>query len=569
MIAIEVTLLTGRYVATAHHDRREHEWPPHPARLFSALVAAWADAEEPDALEREALEREALEWLERCDAPAISASLPDEVAVRRPVSHYVPVNDAAVISGAQYRRRADRLEVLLQEHDALLEATAGELPQAVERMRDKIDQERDVSSMVAGAGKTNPKDAAALLPDGRIKQERQFPSVTPASPRVTYAWEETPEPEFTSVLDGLLARVTRLGHSSSLVSCRLLDTSPVATMRPGSGPLVLRCPQRGQLAALEQAHQRHQGTRPRALPFRGVRYVQGTAQQPDTATIARPDNAGDFVVFEMPADARRFPATRTVELTEALRGAIFHHADDPLPEGLSGHLPDGRPSRDPHVAFLILPNIGHVHADGRVMGLAVMLPAALDEDAARTTYRALGKWERVGPQGKCWLTLAGGRVIDLQRKQPPFELKTLQASTWSRHSKEWISATPIALPKNPGRLTSGSLVARSKAWAAAEEQIRDSCAHVGLPEPVAVAVSLDPLIPGARSTTHFPVFAQGARQGTGVRRRLVHAALRFDQEIVGPVVLGSGRFLGLGLMRPFVNRPSESAALEGQVDDER
>ena len=40
MLAIEFELLTGRYAATAHNDRSRAEWPPHPARIFSALVAA-------------------------------------------------------------------------------------------------------------------------------------------------------------------------------------------------------------------------------------------------------------------------------------------------------------------------------------------------------------------------------------------------------------------------------------------------------------------------------------------------------------------------------------------------
>ena len=39
MFAIRVECLTGRYVATAYDDRSRAEWPPHPARLFSALVA--------------------------------------------------------------------------------------------------------------------------------------------------------------------------------------------------------------------------------------------------------------------------------------------------------------------------------------------------------------------------------------------------------------------------------------------------------------------------------------------------------------------------------------------------
>ncbi|MCY3609436.1 MAG: type I-U CRISPR-associated protein Csb2 [Acidimicrobiaceae bacterium] len=546
-----MTLLTGRYVATAHHDRSGHEWPPHPARLYSALVATWADADVPDAAERAALE-----WLEALGAPTISASLADDVAVRRPVSHFVPVNDAAVVAGAQYRRRAERLDGLHHEHDQQLEAASGEPTPAIERLRERIDKERDVQSLVEAAGSTNPKAAAELLPDGRGKQERQFPSVTPLCSNVTFVWGAKPDSRVKEALDRLLARVTRIGHSSSLVSCRLVDEVPPATMRPGSGALVLRCAQHGQLAALEAAHRRHEGLRPRALPFVGVRYSEQTDAEERSPTAVRPDNAGDLVVFELPIDQRRFPTIRTVELTEALRGATFRHADDPLPEGVSGHMADGRPSRHPHVAFLALPNVGHDHADGRILGLAAMLPASLPEEAANAAYRAIGTWEQAAPQGRCRLTVGGGEVMDLHRRQPPFELSTLRAATWSRPSSEWISATPIALPKNPGRLTSGSPAARAKAWAAAEEEVRQSCIHVGLPEPAAVAVSLDPLIPGGRPAGHYPAFVQGTRRGEGVRRRVVHAAVRFDQDISGPLVLGSGRFLGLGLMRPAPTRSS-------------
>ncbi len=558
MTAIEVTLLTGRYVATAHHDRRSHEWPPHPARLFSALVATWADDEDADPDERSAIE-----WLEGQNAPAITASHPDGVSVRRPVSHFVPVNDAAVISGAQYRNRAGRIADLEDEHHQLFDSLGGEVTRKVERLRDKIDKERDVALLVDSLGATNPKAAEALLPEGRGKQERQFPSVTPDCPVVTFAWDQTPEPHLTAALDGLLSRVTRVGHSSSLVSCRLVESPPSPTMAPGDGSMVLRCTQRGQLAALEQAHSQHLGVRPRALPFVGVRYSQ-VHSEVEVGSVVRPDIAGDFVVFEIPADKRRMPMTRTVELTEALRGAVFHHAEDPLPEGLSGHRPSGSPSRDPHVAFVALPNVGHTHADGRLMGLAIMLPDQLDERASRAAYRAIGMWERAEPRGFCRLTLAGGDVLDLQRRQSPFEFLSLRHRTWAQPSRCWVSTAPIALPKSPGRLTRGSPSSRAKSWAAAEEQVRQSCAHVGLPEPEVVAISLDPLIAGARPAGDYPAFVQGTRRGDGVRRRLVHAAVLFDQEIQGPFTVGSGRFLGLGLMRPV---PDWDPSPDGSGDE--
>ena len=49
MLALRVEYLTGVCMATKHDDasRASPEWPPHPDRLYSALVAAAATL--PDA----------------------------------------------------------------------------------------------------------------------------------------------------------------------------------------------------------------------------------------------------------------------------------------------------------------------------------------------------------------------------------------------------------------------------------------------------------------------------------------------------------------------------------------
>ena len=561
MLAIEVNFLTGRYVATAYNDRERGEWPPEPARLFSALVAAWAEAGEDSA------EREALEWLEALAPPALTASA---AAPRRVVSHFVPVNDSRIISGSYYDRRAERLDAFEDQFEDELVRSGGELTKKAEGLRAKMATEADVAGQVGKVGTTPVAAALELLPEARTKQERQFPSMTPEVPRVTFAWHDAEASDGAiETLDGLLARVTRLGHSASLVSCRLVDIPPAPSHVPHTGVEIIRCTAVGQLRALEQRFAGHQAVKPRALPFAAVRYGTVVNRDRDSEASMLPNTAGDFLIFELPDDKRRFPTTRTIELTEALRGATFHYADDPLPEGLSGHLPDGRPSLDPHVGFLALPNVGHAHADGRIMGLAVMLPEALGDEAARAAFRAIGKWEEAGPDRRCRLRLAGGVTIELRRKQPPFELRTLRSQTWERPSPEWVSVTPIALPKNPGRLASGSPASRSRAWAAAEEQVRQSCLHVGLPQPAAVAVSLDPLTTGAHPAARFPAFVQGTRRASGVRRRLVHAAVRFDENVTGPVVLGSGRFMGLGLMRPLPRRAADVSESEPGVEDER
>jgi CRISPR-associated protein Csb2 len=67
-----------------------------------------------------------------------------------------------------------------------------------------------------------------------------------------------------------------------------------------------------------------------------------------------------------------------------------------------------------------------------------------------------------------------------------------------------------------------------------------------LPEPSEVTVSLPSLLRGVEDARSFPTFRGGRRA-----RRLVHARIRFPVEVAGPLVLGSGRYLGLGLMWPL------------------
>ncbi len=91
MFALRVTYLTGRVYSAAFDDgdaKTEPEWPPHPSRLFSALVAAWGDG----GAEKEL--RPALEWLENQGAPTIYAG---DRTVRKQVQAFVPVNDSRTL----------------------------------------------------------------------------------------------------------------------------------------------------------------------------------------------------------------------------------------------------------------------------------------------------------------------------------------------------------------------------------------------------------------------------------------------------------------------------------------
>ena len=537
--AIEVNLLTGRFVAARHNDRRRAEWPPDPARLFSALVATWADADDPDPAERGALL-----WLETQAPPAIAAS---DASARKVGSHFVPVNDVAVIASKWHERTARAVDQLLRERESLSDVSKSGA-RNVARIENKLAKLRDVRSQVENVGNTNPGSALAMLPERRGKQERFFPSVTPDAPRVTFVWSAVAPGGVAEVIDQLLRRVTRLGHSSSLVSCRTVERCPETNLEPGEGGITLRVVRDGQLAELERRFARHGGIVPRALPFLPASYRAAkttAAGQP----VRRPNTFGDWIVFGFDYNSRALPGTRLVDVAKALRGAVFRHADDPLPEQLSGHLSDGRPSAAPHVAFLPLPFVGFEHADGRLLGAAISVPQSTEEGVRRLLYRAIGRWEESEPKG-LELRLGRAGTLKLSRIRGLADMVTLRPSVWQRPSRFWASATPLALPRHPGRLSTGSASARSKAWELAEASVVAACRHVGLDEPVSVEVSLAPYLAGTRPVNGFPAFVQNGRGGKLLRRQLVHASLAFAEPVTGPLMLGAGRFVGLGLMRP-------------------
>jgi CRISPR-associated protein Csb2 len=67
--------LTGYAVATNPATRDRAEWPPHPARVFMALAAAWFETEPPGAEDEGrddwTAEGAALRWLETLGDPVM------------------------------------------------------------------------------------------------------------------------------------------------------------------------------------------------------------------------------------------------------------------------------------------------------------------------------------------------------------------------------------------------------------------------------------------------------------------------------------------------------------------
>lgn len=548
MLAIEVSFLTGRYVATAYNTRTEGEWPPHPARLFSALVAThFADG---SSAAESAGERDALEWLEGQGAPDIAAS---QASCRDVATVFVPVNDVASTDVDREAADAD------QARSVLAAARADGDAKAIARAsRNVTKAETALSRAIRRATavperSTNPRAALRVMPEHRTRQPRTFPSVTPEQPVVTYVWPAAhPEPPFRACLDALLARVVRVGHSSSLVSCRLVDQAPSIAWRPSSdGELTLRVVQPGQLQALTRAFEQHQELEPRVMPARPQAYERAGAQA--STPVERSVFSDDWLVLRRVAGPH-LPMTAAAGLARTIRKALLSYAEAPAPEVLSGHAADGHPTLQPHLAIVPLPFVGHVHASGAVHGVALVLPRAADHDARRTIYAALARWEgefriededtppikvNLGQAGELWLERVEWATLPT----------TLKPSTWCRAAQVWYSVTPVALDRNPGDLWARDPRKLADATGEAIACVTRACVRLGLPSPRYVEILPAAPLAGAAKARAYPAFPEDANR---TRRTLCHVRLEFESPVAGPVILGAGRFVGLGLFRPQV-----------------
>lgn len=466
MLAIEVEFLMGRALAAQWDDRGEAEWPPHPQRLFSALVATHADLGAGPKMEA------ALRWLESLPAPEIRADV--HPAYRGVVSHWVPVNDEAIKSE-----------------------------------KGKFDYRHIV--------------------ERRNRQERLFPAVVPSDPTVVFQWREAGDVELhREALRSIVENLSYLGHSASPVRACLRADPAVPTFTPvaetsNKTDRVLRVPGRGRFDRLQSVHQQRIDDESIQPPLGRTQAYVSVRALPTSLFASR----ALVLVFDR---GPRLALDSTLPLMQHLRAAVLARLGDGAHELLCGHDASGRVTQVPHLAFVPLGNINHQHADGFVKGAALVLPRATDPAIERDLQRALsGEWAlHLGPLGSISL-----RLVEHQTD----EIKALRFGAYAQTSQCWVSVTPVVFdrhPKNKGPT--------------AEQVVAASCGKIGLPEPLEVRVAPVSVVRGAPTAS---TFHGNAKQVDNRIRQ--HVWLRFDQQVRGPVLIGAGRFMGLGLCLPLSN----------------
>jgi CRISPR-associated protein Csb2 len=466
MLAIAWQYLTGSAVAATVTDRTWPEWPPHPDRVFQALVASWGErGAQPD-------EGEALRWLEGLGPPAVVAPPPEDAPPAASPKVYVPVNDG---------------------------------------LKKSLD---------------------------RVRKERFFPRTLVGDAVCGLVWPAADPGPHREALARVLGGVVRIGHSSSFVRAWLAESLPAPTWVPSERgepvDLHLRIPEPGRFAALVRDY--GDGgpgwRRPRTGDWRAY------ARSAPAASVGGLLSGTMLVLRRVAGDP--LGLGQTLALTAALRSRLLRHAPDAATRALlSGHAANGAPLDVAHAAYAPLPFVGAQWADGHLLGAALVLPAATSPDLEDGVYRALAG--ALDPDTDALsLALPDDRSVTLVLEDRPAPPLALRPASWARAAACWATVTPLVLDRQPPRT-----VADRDAFV--HDAIARACAHAGLPHPEEIRVLDVSARLGAPHVRAFPPLPSKS----GIRRRHVHAWLRFATPVRGPVLLGAGRYRGYGLCTPL------------------
>lgn len=504
------------------HDGRYHgvsDWPPSPARLFQALVAAAARAA---TLPPEA--NAALEWLEKLGAPVIAAP-----AARRAkgFNNFVPNNDLDAVGGDISRigeiRAAKRIHPWLFDSETpVLYAWGFADSEEAKAQADKI-REIALDLYQLGRGVDMAWGWGEILATEEVLRERldAYPGVIHRPSRGA---------------DGNALACPQQGSLASLIlrqrkGCERFETLTAPTLtkkEPGETKMT------GQLFK--------QPPKPR---FRQVAY----------------DCPPTFLLFDLKGPDAPWPQSEIAALAERIRDCAAHRLQQALPDQADRieKVFVGKQSTEAdkaaRIRILPLPSIGHAHANQSIRRVLIEIPPNCLIS---------------GPDIE-W-AFSGLPLIDDNTGEVLLELVSAASRTMLKHygveaekcSSLWRTVTPAALPAarrriDPKRLRDEAKggAERAKEESAAAAAVFQALRHVGVTAPVAsVRVQREPFeAKGARAES----FAPGTRFP---KEKLWHTEIAFTESLTGPLVIGDGRYLGLGLLRPVKDAPEMAFAFD-------
>jgi len=501
-VVISVRMDDGRYHGAG-------PWPPSPARLFQALVAG-AGVSGP----LEKVDLDALNWLEERDPPLIVSP---RMSVGQSFIAHVPHNDLDTKGGDPRNLGSIR-------------AAKAIMP----RLFDAA-----VSFLYAWSFDDDPKS------------ERQALAVCALAARLY---------QFGCGVDMAWACGEILGEDE--LQARLSE-HPGIVSRPSRGGVGhdLPCPAPGSLASLEQRHaaraRRFQPdkderggrvqlfTQPPKARFVEIPYERPPVRQIYELCAASGDDS--FVIWPL-AQSYALVVLLRDRVAERLRRALPRRRAD-IERFLIGRKSNGDDDApiSSRVRIVPLPSIGHHYADRGIRRVLLEIPSdcPLRADDIHLAFSGL---ELKGHN-------KSGEHLNLLLR--PAQDRSILARydggvAGPIGARVWRTVTAAALPESShrrslanemGRAKNGTL--RANVEAAREADVLRALRYVGVrARVVAVRTQREPFEGKGACADEF---ADGARFAKG---RLRHVEITFDEPVAGPLVLGDGRFLGLGVMAP-------------------
>jgi CRISPR-associated protein Csb2 len=390
------------------------------------------------------------------------------------------------------------------------------------------------------------------------------PRMFDASVPWIYAWPFAKEDEsYALTVSTLSEKIYQLGRGVDMAWAwsELLDEATLETRlagyngvvrRPGAGDRVLlACPQPGSLESLVRRYQarrfRYEGGQRVFVQPPKASYRQLAYESPPTRHVFELRSAADTERRETwPLEGASYLVVAAREAARVRLSAAMPDRASEVDRHLLGRKPDGSNAApaESRVRIIAIPSIGMHYADRAIRRLLVEVPAAcpLRSDDVRWAFSGANLFDPDTGELQNMLLV------------PSADDDMLRHYGVDAGARVFRSVIPVVLPEvakrrriEPTRKLAEAKpgLERVREIEGAKAAVVQALRHAGIPTPVdSIRLQREPF--EAHGSRVEP-FAEGTRFE---KERLWHVEISFASRVEGPVLLGDGRFVGLGLMAP-------------------